>query len=205
MPRPTAKSIALIFSVTCLAGALSACGSAAGGSISVEQYKEPPDRAAGEYQIGVGDMLSIQVWDQSQMSGRMRVRNDGRVSLPFVNDELAAGKTPSKLAGDIETSLKSVVLNPKVTVVVEDSKPLTISVLGEVAKPGPQALERDTGVAQALAAAGGLTNFAHKNRIYVVRASVPPVRIHFTYQALTRMAGAASSFRLKPGDVIVVE
>jgi polysaccharide export outer membrane protein len=204
MTRPTARCIVLILSVTCVAGVLSACASAS-GAIPVEQYKEPPDPGAAEYIINMGDTLNIQVWDQAQMSGRMRVRSDGRVSLPFVNDAVAAGKTPSKLASDIESSLKSVVLNPKVTVVVEDSKPLTISVMGEVAKPGPQALERETGVAHALAAAGGLTNFAHKNRIFVVRTTPTPVRIHLTYEALTQKVGAASTFRLKPGDVIIVE
>jgi polysaccharide export outer membrane protein len=187
-----------------LAVVFGACGSA-GGAIPVALYKEPPDAATGEYLINVGDMLSIQVWDQPQISGKMRVRTDGRVTLPFVNDTVATGKTPTKLAAELESGLKSVVLNPKVTVVVEESKPLTISVLGEVSRPGPLPLERDTGVAQALAAAGGLTTFAHKDRIFVVRTSPEPVRIHFTYDELTRQVGAASTFKLRPGDVIIVE
>jgi polysaccharide export outer membrane protein len=186
-------------------GFSTACGSATGGSIPIEQYKEPPDVAASDYTIGVGDVLSIQVWDQPQMSGKMKVRTDGRISVPFVSDVPAVGKTPSKLAADLEAGLKSVVLNPKVTVVVEEERPLTVSVLGEVAKPGSQPFTRDTGVAQALAAAGGLNNFAHKDRIYVVRSAPTPVRIHFTYDQLTRGVGAASQFKLRPGDVIVVE
>ncbi|MEO6236665.1 MAG: polysaccharide biosynthesis/export family protein [Vicinamibacterales bacterium] len=203
MAGPTSRCIVFILIVASLAGA-AACGST-GGAIPVELYKSLPDQSAGEYLINVGDTLSIQVWDQPQMSGRMRVRNDGRVSLPFVNDAVAAGKSPSKLAADLESGLKSVVLNPKVTVVVEESKPLTISILGEVSKPGPQPLERDTGVAQALAAAGGLTTFAHKDRIFVVRTVPEPARIHFTYEGLTRKVGAASAFKLRPGDVIIVE
>jgi polysaccharide export outer membrane protein len=204
MAGPTARCIVSILCVACLGGGIAACGSA-GGAIPVALYKDLPDPAAGEYLINVGDMLNIQVWDQAQMSGRMRVRNDGRVSLPFVNDAVAAGKSPSKLAADLEAGLKSVVLNPKVTVVVEESKPLTISVLGEVSKPGPQPLERETGVAQALAAAGGLTTFAHKDRIFVVRTAPEPARIHFTYEELTRRVGPASMFKLRPGDVIIVE
>jgi polysaccharide export outer membrane protein len=150
-------------------------------------------------------MLGIQVFDQPQISGKMRVRSDGRISVPFLNDVQAAGKTPLALTSELEAGLKSVVLNPKVTVVVDESRPLTISVLGEVAKPGTQTYERESGVAQALAAAGGLTNFAHKDRIFVVRSTPKPVRIHFTYEAITRKVGAASTFRLKPGDVVVVE
>jgi polysaccharide export outer membrane protein len=189
-----------------IAAALSvaACASGTGG-IPVEQYRDEAPAVPSEYIISSGDAVSIQVWDQPQMSAKVRVRSDGRISLPFVNDMEAEGKTPTKLASDIEATLKSVVLTPKVTVVVEDSKPATISVIGEVSKPGNQPLERDSGVASALAAAGGFTNFAHRDRIYVIRGKPKPVRIHFTYKALTEGTGAASAFRLRAGDVIVVE
>jgi polysaccharide export outer membrane protein len=193
--------------VCCLTGFFPACGST-GGSIEVEQVKETPDPPAGsEYTINVGDMLSVQVFEQANLSGRMRVRSDGRISLPLLNDVDAAGKTPGKLKNDLEAGLKAVILNPQVTVVVEESQPPTvnISVLGEVAKPGLQMLQPGAGVAQALAAAGGLSTFAHKNRIFVLRAGPPTTRIHFTYDALTRTAGRAPLFRLHTGDVVVVE
>jgi polysaccharide export outer membrane protein len=183
-----------------------ACAST-GGAINVDQLKDDADASTTprEYVIGIGDMLSIQVYNDTQVSGRMRVRSDGRISLAFVNDVSAAGKTPQQLARDIEAGLKNVILNPQVTVVVDDSTPLSISVLGEVAKPGPQSLQHDTGVADALAAAGGLTAFAHKDRIFVVRSLPQPTRIHFTYNALTKGIGRAPLFRLRPGDVVVVE
>jgi polysaccharide export outer membrane protein len=194
--------------VSSLTGFLPGCASS-GAAIEVEQLKEAPDPlpATSEYTVGIGDLLSIQVWDQEKMSAKVRVRSDGRISYPFLNDVNAAGKTPVKLAGDLEEGLKSVILNPKVTVVVEDSKPqtLNISVLGSVGKPGVQVLEPGAGVAQALAAAGGLTTFAHKDRIFVVRAGPPPARIHFTYEALTRTTGRALQFRLHSGDVVVVD
>jgi polysaccharide biosynthesis/export protein len=203
--RFTGGAVLVMIAIGLATGLSTACASATGGAIPIEQYKEPTDEALSDYTIGVGDVLGIQVWDQPQMSGKMKVRTDGRISVPFVSDVPAVGKTPSKLAADLEAGLKSVVLNPKVTVVVEEERPLTISVLGEVAKPGSQSFTRETGVAQALAAAGGLNNFAHKDRIYVVRAAPTPVRIHFTYDQLTRGVGVASQFRLRPGDVIVVE
>jgi polysaccharide export outer membrane protein len=207
MKRPRASWTAVVALLNCLFGFFLACASA-GGSIEVDQLKEEPAPAAGsEYTIGVGDLLSIQVWDQEKMSAKMRVRSDGRVSLPFLNDVQAAGKTPVQLAGELENGLKSVIISPKVTVAVEESKPptLSVSVLGEVAKPGLETLEPGAGVAQALAAAGGLTVFAHKDRIFVVRGGVQPTRIHFTYDGLTRTVGRAPSFRLRTGDVIVVE
>jgi polysaccharide biosynthesis/export protein len=203
MARSTVRSIVRNLSVVCYIGFLAACAST-GGSIPIEQFTDEPEPASAEYTIGIGDGLSVQVWDQPLMSGKMRVRTDGRITLPFVNDVIAAGKTPNKLASDIETGLKSVVLNPRVTVSIEEARPLTISVLGEVGKPGTVPLDRDTGVAQAIAAAGGFTTFAHKDRIYVVRSTPKPVRLRVTYDALTK-AGPAAAFRLKPGDIVVVE
>jgi polysaccharide export outer membrane protein len=199
------RRAAWLIILACLSAWASACASAAGGAIDVDNLKDDPAATAPrEYLIAAGDMLNIQVYMDAQTSGKMRVRSDGRITLPLVNDVVAAGKTPVQLARDIETALKSVILSPQVTVIVEDSTP-TISVLGEVAKPGPQALQRDTGIADILAAAGGLTTFAHKDRIFVIRSSPQPVRIHFTYDALTKGIGRAPLFRLRAGDVVVVE
>ena len=200
----------LVF-VSCLAGLMTACASSSLGTIEVEQLKEDMDSSAAtrEYLIGVGDILSIQVYTPEErderVSGRMTVRTDGRITLQFVNEIDAAGKTALKLAGDIETALKSQIREPQVTVVVEQSSPLSVSVLGEVSKPGLAALPPNAGVADALAAAGGLTLFAHKNRIYVVRTRPQPIRIHFTYDAITKSVGRAQLFRLRPGDVVIVE
>ena len=101
--------------------------------------------------------------------------------------------------------MKAVVVTPKVSVVVEDSRPLTISVLGEVLKPGPQPFVRNSGLADALSAAGGLTTFAKKDRIFVVRSSPKPVRIRFTYKGLIEDVGVATTFRLRPGDIVIVQ
>jgi polysaccharide export outer membrane protein len=198
------KRAASLVVAGCLAGWVAACASS-GGAIEVEQFKSEPETTQAEYVIRIGDLLSVQVYSDEKASGRTRVRTDGRISLPLINDVDAAGKTPIKLAGDIEESLKTLLVNPRVTVSVEESAPLSISVLGEVEKPGAQVLTHEAGVADALAAAGGLTRFARKNRIYVVRTKPDPVRVHFTYEALTRGTGAAALFRLRPGDVVVVE
>jgi len=195
----------------CLTGLLIGCASGTQGSIEVDQLKDVLDTAAAakEYVIGIGDVLNIQVYTpdvrDERVSGRMSVRADGRISIQFLNEVEAAGKTALKLASDIENGLKSQIRQPLVTVTVEVSSPLSISVLGEVTKPGVTVLPPNAGVADALAAAGGLTQFAHKNRIFVVRPRPQPTRIHFTYDALTKSAGRASLFRLQPGDVLIVE
>lgn len=184
-----------------------ACASATQGPfVWVDQV--PPDTAApaGDYVIGPGDALNVQVWEQEKMSARVRVRTDGQISLPFLNDVPAAGKTPVALAKDLEERFKSFIVSPQVTVAVDEATPLRISVLGQVGEPGLHNLDPGAGVAQALAAAGGLKEYAHKDRIFVLRqGGTAPQRIRMTYEGVTGAQGRAAGLRLRTGDVVVVE
>jgi polysaccharide export outer membrane protein len=172
----------------------------------VDDWREPASATApGEYVIGVGDELNIQVWEEEKISGRVHVRSDGNVSLPFIKDVPAAGMTPVALARDLEERLKQIIVAPRVTVAVEAAKPLSVSVLGQVTQPGLHSLDPGAGVAQALAAAGGLKDFAHKDRIYVLRSGARTARIRMTYEALTAGQGRAATLKLRTGDVVVVE
>ena len=184
---------------------LAACGHVA-PFVWVDSLKLPTVVATSEYIIGSGDLLSIQVWEQEKMSTKGRVREDGRISFPFLRDVAVAGKTPSLVASELEAALKPFVLAPKVNVVVEEPKPLSVSALGQVGRPGQYVMDRGAGVAQVLAAAGGLGPFAHKDRIFVLRESGQrQQRIRFTFQSLTDASSAASKFRVQGGDVLVVE
>jgi polysaccharide export outer membrane protein len=172
---------------------------------SLPAQAEPADK---EYVIQVGDQLSVRVWGQDSMSARSRVRPDGRISLPFLDDVEAAGVTPSALGKRIQARLKEFVVSPVVTVSLEDLRPVAVSVLGEVTRPGQFQLDQGAGVLHALAAAGGMTAFADKDSIYVIRTrkgAGDPERIRFTYASLTGAQGRAATFRLQGGDVVVVE
>ena len=168
----------------------------------MEDYAPPP--VPSQYLIQSGDTLSVRVWNQEGMSAEARVREDGKISLPFLNDVVAAGYAPNVLSGQLQTRLKDFINNPVVTVALVTARPLSVSITGEVLKPGIYALEPAAGVLSALATAGGLTEYAHDEHIYVVRTT-PKQRIRFTYEALARSVGKAPEFRLQLGDVIVVE
>jgi polysaccharide biosynthesis/export protein len=171
----------------------------------VSDWREPGSASRGEYVIGVGDALNVLVWDQEKMSARVRVRSDGRVSLPFLDDVNVAGMTPVALARSLEDRLKQFIVTPQVTVVVEEAKPLSVSVLGQVQQPGLFNLDPGASVAQALAAAGGLKDFAHRDRIFLLRSGAGSARIRMTYEDVTKGSGRAFSLRLQSGDVVVVE
>jgi len=133
------------------------------------------------------------------------VRQDGKVSLPLLGDVQAAGLTPGELAMQLQEALKRYINYPNVTVAVAETRPLVVPVVGEVAKPGQYMLEKGAGVLEALAAAGGFTDFAHRDRIFVLRREPKLVRIRFTFEALSRGQGQATALQLQAGDVVVVE
>jgi polysaccharide export outer membrane protein len=176
-----------------------------GPYVWVDDYVEPAEIDPGEYHIAPGDLLSVRVYNQEAMSSRPRVRDDGRVSLPLLGDVQAAGLAPDAFAERIKQRLKEFLATPSVSVAVEETRILSVPVLGEVARPGQYPLERGAGVLDALAAAGGLTDYSHRDRIFVLRKLPNPARIRLTFEALSRGAGRASAFRLQRSDTIVVE
>src|SRR5438874_8950472 len=123
-----------------------------GAYVWADQFPEAP-RPAG-YQVVVGDLLFVRVLGHDDMSGRVRVRSDGRISIPVLQDVPAAGMTPGALADTLRDGLKDYVSHPVVTVTVEEPRPLTVSVTGEVVRPGVYPLEMPAGVLQALASPG---------------------------------------------------
>ena len=202
-PRRRGNLVALA-----LAGALVACASER-RSLWVEDLAAPTQREDSEYRIAPGDVLGVRVWNQASMSTeRARVRDDGKVSLPFLQDVDSAGMTLSELSSRLAVKVKTYVSNPIVTVTLEERRPLQVSVLGEVTRAGIYELRHSAGVLDALAAAGGLTQWARRDGIYVLReggGSTDPPRIRFQYERLASGKGAAATFKLRSGDVVLVE
>ena len=200
-PRaPTHRALADALSL--LAAALAAgCKTPDAGFTWVEDYRQPA--CSSMYTIAPGDTLSVRVYNQEGMSAKVKVRTDGMISLPFVNDVDAAGDTPAMLAERVQARLKAFVVNPVVTVSLDEARPLEVSVVGEVLHPGIYRLDPSAGVLSALASAGGFGTFADKDRIFVVRGGT--LRIRFTYTALRQGRGQAGKFCLRPGDVIIFE
>jgi polysaccharide export outer membrane protein len=157
------------------------------------------------YALSAGDLIEVRVFNQDHLATKARVRGDGKITMPLLNDVVAAGLTPVALAANLQARLKDFINAPLVTVSLEETRPSTVYVTGEVAKPGVYPLDSAHGVLQALVNAGGLTEHATSDRIFVLRQAPWTARIRFTYDALTRLRGKAASFRLRSGDIVVVE
>ena len=150
-------------------------------------------------------MLQVRDINQPDMSARATVRDDGKVTIPFLNDVVAAGFSPKALAQQLQQRLKEFINSPVVTVSLEEARPFSVSVLGEVNKPGVYAVPVGRGVLPALAAAGGVAQYASRARIFVVRETPQRARIRFQFEELTQATGKAATFRLRAGDTVVVE
>jgi polysaccharide export outer membrane protein len=175
----------------------------AAGPLAAADGSEPPT-----YLIGPGDVLSITVWRQPELSTAVIVRPDGRFSMPLVEEIFAAGKTPEDLADEIEATLSQYVQEPRVSVDVSGGVgdvSQQIRVIGEAA--APQALPYRSGmtVLDAIIASGGLSRQADGNAAVILRASdglyeTIPVRL----ADLVRDGVSSANQALVPGDIIVI-
>jgi polysaccharide export outer membrane protein len=168
------------------------------------QATPPPAVVSDEpYRIGREDVLDVAVWRDSDLSRTLPVRPDGFITLPMVGEVQAEGRTTVELEQDIARRLQKYIQNPRVTVMVREVNSARIFVTGEVAKPGAYPLRGNVSVLQALAMAGGLSEFASGNRIVVIRGNNGP-RIPVRYSDLTSANPNGADFPLQPGDTVVV-
>jgi len=158
----------------------------------------------GDVLIADGDVLNVRVFNQEPLSTKERVRNDGRISIPVIGEITARNKRPAQLAAEIQDRLKDIVKVPSVIVTFEAGAELRVSVVGEVRNSGVFQVEPGSSVLHALAAAGGLTDYADGDRVFVVRKSMPQ-RVRFRYSDLRSAAPKSIAFTLAAGDVVVVE
>jgi polysaccharide export outer membrane protein len=176
-----------------------------GQFVWVDQYRDPGPAMPGPYVLAPGDVISVRVFNQEGMSGHGKIRDDGMITLPFLNDVRAAGYEPAVFGQQIQARLKDFINEPVVTVALEEPRGMNVVVVGAVGHAGVVQLPQGAGVLAAIVSSGGLNDFADDERIFVVRHEPQPARIRFTYDSLLKPAGAASAFHLRSGDLIVVE
>jgi len=170
-----------------------------GGSISKAATSDP------NYVIGAEDVLDINVWKETELTRSVPVRPDGKISLPLLNDVQAAGLTPMQLSSQIADNLNKYVTNPQVTVIVTAINSQRIYIIGEVARAGAFPLTPGMTVLQALANAGGFSQYANKKGIYVRRMeNGKPQKFAFNYKEVIAGNHLQQDIELKPGDEVVV-
>jgi polysaccharide export outer membrane protein len=167
--------------------------------------KKPAPQAPAvndEYRVGPADKLRIEVYKDPQLSQSVQVRPDGKITLPLIGDLEADGHTPIELRDTITTSFKEYVTNPTVTVIVVEALASKVYVMGEVTHPGTMDLHGPTTILQALAMAGGFTDFANRKDITIVRGTE---KLHFNYKDAVDDDSKREPMQLRAGDTVIVK
>jgi len=159
-----------------------------------------------EYVIGPGDVLGIVFWRDTDMTGDVTVRPDGRITLPLIGDMTALNLTPEALKAQIvKASGKLMLDEPSVTVVVRTINSRKVFITGEVRTPGAYPLTGPLTVLQVISLAGGLTEYADKKNITIARIeNGQPRSYKFNYADVSKGKNLAQNIVLKPGDQILV-
>ena len=162
---------------------------------------------AADYRLVAGDKLRIEVYKDAQLSQSLQIRPDGKITLPLVGDVAAAGRTSVELRDAIGGALKDYITNPVVTVIVTETTPQVVYVTGEVNKPGALTLPNgQMSVLQALAMAGGFTDFANKKDIRILRKGASGMQtLKFNYKDALDDENKREPLQLQPGDTVVVK
>ena len=158
------------------------------------------------YIIGAEDVLTVFVWKEPDMTKTVPVRPDGMISLPLVGEIRASGYTPVQLQEVLAESMKKLISDPQVTVVVEKIGSLNFNIVGEVGHPGYFPLTRRMTVLDAIAMAGGFKDFAKTKKIYVLRSAANGTqeRLPFNYKDVIAGKNPQQNIELQPRDTIVV-
>jgi polysaccharide export outer membrane protein len=183
-----------------------------------------PPKPVGEggcstgYKIGPADILDIAIWNNAEITRTVPVRPDGKISLPLLNDVQAAGLTPMELRDVLRRALTDYIPAATVSVLVKEIHSFKVTVMGRVKTPGRYELQDSATVLDVLAMAGGLTEYAARGRIAVLRNDAATTRqIPFPYDRLIsksesptsgskdgKPVGGPENLCVQPGDVILV-
>ena len=163
----------------------------------------PAGSASGEeeYQIGVDDLLHIQVWDNKELDQVVPVRPDGKISFPLVGEVRASGLTVSQLTDLLTERLGKSVKNPNVSVIVKEIRSFRVFFVGRVLRPGVYPIKAGTPLLQALTLAGGLAEGADLPAAYIVRGDQ---RISVDLRRLIQEADFSQNLPLRTDDTVVV-
>lgn len=193
--------------------ALFACamlGAGLGATAAESQPAAPPpsSESASDYIIGPGDTIDVFVWRNQELSTRVPVRPDGRVSTPLVEDLVAVGKTPSQLARDMEKVLAEFIRSPKVNIIVTEAASANsqVRVVGQAVRPRAMPYREGLTILDAVIEVGGLSEFAAGNRAKLVRkeadgkTSEKRVRL----RDLMEKGDMKQNLSMRPGDVLII-
>ncbi|MDY6905424.1 MAG: polysaccharide biosynthesis/export family protein [Thermodesulfobacteriota bacterium] len=158
------------------------------------------------YLIGPDDILLISVWKDPDLTREVIVRPDDYISFPLVGDVKAGGLTVAELKNLLTQKVSEYIPEVNLTVMVTQFNKVKIYVIGKVNRPGEFRPGKNLNVMQALTLAGGLTPFADRNDIIILRTNGnnQQTQIPFNYKKVKKGKDLTQNIMLQTGDVVVV-
>lgn len=157
------------------------------------------------YTVRPGDKLQITVWKEEQLDREITVLPDGTIDFPLVGSFQGAGKTTTEIQQIVKEKLAKTIPYASVAVTIIEAKGNTVSIIGQVARPGDVVMNQKMTVLQALSQVGGLTTYADDDDIKILRQQEgKQISIPFNYHRVSNGDELETNIELQPGDVIVV-
>lgn len=166
----------------------------------------PPSFPTSEYRIQVGDRLDFTFLYHTNLTTRsVLVRDDGRISLPYVGDQMAAGFTPMGLDSVLTEKYAEILKQPNLTVSLASTSDRQVYVLGYVGHAGGFKFDRSISLVQALALAGGVSDGAKpQNTILIRRDGDEVVGIEVDVKSIIEGRSVGSDIPLRNYDIVYV-
>ena len=169
---------------------------------AAEKAAQAPPPDDHPFILGAEDQISVMIYNSPEFSGAHMIRPDGKITVPFLGDVVAAGFTPLELSNSIKERLKKYIVDPDVSVSVTQVNSKRYYIQGEVGRTGGFPLLVPTKVLEALVNAGGFKDFANQKKIVIMR--VTGERLNFNYKEVIQGKKMEQNIYLKPGDIIIV-
>ncbi|KQT33516.1 polysaccharide export protein [Sphingomonas sp. Leaf412] len=201
-----------LVAATMLSGMLSGCGGGAGGrpELPAATFVATKEQPGEEYVIGPLDSLQIFVWRNPELSSKVQVRPDGRITTPLIADMPAVGKTPAMLAADMKLALGEYIKDPIVSVIVDSfsgTYSQQVRIVGATQKPASLPYRANMTLLDAMIAVGGLGEYAAGNKARLIRydrATGKQTEYALKIGRLLKNGDASANVKLEPGDVVII-
>ncbi|NVJ49077.1 MAG: polysaccharide biosynthesis/export family protein [Gammaproteobacteria bacterium] len=197
----------------CLALLVLVLAACAGKTAKLPQLEQPESvqkqMLVEQYYIGVDDVVAVNVWKNPDLSIRVPVRPDGKISVPLVGEVMAGGRTPEAVSAEITRRLSRFIKDPQVAVILEELNSheflSRIRVTGAVRDPLSINYRQGMTVLDAVLEAGGLNEFASASGAKLFRRYQGKVQaFEIALDDILNDGQMDTNYALQPGDIISI-
>lgn len=157
------------------------------------------------YLLREGDMIAVRFWGNEELDDEVLIRPDGKISLPFIDEVQAAGRTPAELDRSLTALYTEELTNPQITVVLRNAASERVYIGGEVGGQGVYDLSGPVTLVQAIQGAGGFLTTARRKEVLLIRTT-PEGRVARAINTMPILNGSdpSADVRLQASDIVFV-